>query len=88
MFARILLLLTAASLLAGCPGLMTSSIKRTPPEECVKPAPPLKRIETGTQDELELWAADTAPKYGEVKKNYECLETWARKGTDDEDDDD
>jgi hypothetical protein len=86
MFARILLLSIAASVLTACPGLMLSSTKRTPPEECVKAVPPLKKLETGSQDELKLWVADTAPKYGEVKKNYECLEGWARKGTDDEDD--
>ena len=84
-FKRTLLLSSAALLLGGCPGSTLSLIKRMPPEECMRPVPPLLRLETGLQTELELWISDTAPKYTELRKNYECLETWAKDESEDDD---
>lgn len=77
MLPRILLLLSAACLLAGCPGSTLSFLRPTAPERCLHVPPPLKTLQTGTQDELELWVIDTAPKYRDLKKDYLCLKDWA-----------
>ena len=85
MLTRTLLLPIAALLLAGCSGSTLSLIKRTPPDECMHQAAALKNLKTGEQNELELWVADTAPKYRDLKKDHECLKNWANESEDDDD---
>lgn len=58
-------------------------MRRTPPEECVAQVVKLKPLVTGSQTEEELWITDVAPRYQELRKNYECLRDWS---TDDGDD--
>jgi hypothetical protein len=87
MFKQTLLLLSASLLLAGCPGSTLSLIKRTPPQECMNEVPRLKPLLTGKQDEEETWIADAAPKYRDLANDYRCLQDWANKDPQSNDDD-
>jgi hypothetical protein len=86
MFKQTLLLLSASLLLAGCPGSTLSLIKRTPPQECMNEVPPLKPLPTGKQNEEEAWIADATPKYRDLAEDYHCLQDWANKDPQSNDD--
>lgn len=80
---RTLLLLIALPLLSGCAISMSSLMRRTPPQDCMREVEPLKRLETGSQVEEELWIADAAPKYQALAKDYNCLREWANEDPND-----
>lgn len=84
MWNRILLLASASLLLSACAISTPSSMRRTPPEECVAQVAKLNPLAAGTQAEEELWITDAAPKYQELRKNYECLRDWSADDADDE----
>jgi hypothetical protein len=67
--------------LAGCASqsVMVDAVRRPLPELALRPSEKLDLLQTGSRQELELWIAAAATKYGMCVSDKKELASWILK---------